>query len=105
MNEAAEVNAISVELSLSIGRSRQSLNPPRIKRLINVFRHHEGVEKLKVSGKEEGEERSETVDFMNDKLVFSEFAEYRGRNVGADQCRRILQRAIESNREYLTSLL
>lgn len=105
MDEAAEMNAVTVELTMSMGHSRRSLNTTRAKRLINLVRRDESLDKLRVSGKEEGADAAETVDFMNDKLVFSEFAEYQGRSVGADQCRRILQRAIMDNREYLEGLL
>jgi len=105
MEEAAEVDAISVELTLSMKHSRRSLDVNFVKRLVNQLRREENLDKLKVSGKAEDATRSEIVDFMNDRLVFSEQAEYRGRNVDAAQCRLILRRAIDQNREYLAGLL
>lgn len=106
MDEAGnDTNAVSAELILTMKHSRRSLNVPLIKRLVNRIRREDNLEKLRVSGKADGSERSETVNFINDKLVFSEQAEYRGRNVGAEQCRLILRRAIEQHRQYLASLL
>ena len=106
LDEASEtMNAVSAELTLTMGHSRRSLNVPLAKRLVDRLRREDNLDKLRVSGKPEDGGRSETVDFINDRLVFSEEAEYQGRNVGAEQCRRILQRAIEQHRDYLTSLL
>ena len=106
MDEAGQtMNAISAELTLTVGRSRQTLNVPLAKRLVDRLRREDNLDKLRVSGKSDDAAKSETVDFINDRLVFSEEAEYQGRNVGAEQCRRILQRAIEQNKDYLTGLL
>lgn len=99
------MNAISAELILTMKHSRGSLNVPLAKRLVNRVRREDNLDKLKVSGKPADANRSETVDFINDRLVFSEEAEYQGRNVGAEQCRRILQRALEQHRDYLAGLL
>ena len=106
MDESAErMNAIAAELTLTMKHSRRSLNASRIKGLVNRLRRQDNLDKLKVSGKAEGAERAEIVDFMNDRLVFSERVEYRGRNVSAQQCQQILRRAMDHNRVYLSSLL
>jgi hypothetical protein len=105
LDEAAEIDVISVELTLSMAHSRRSMDTTRGKELVNRLRREEDVHKLKVSGKPADGSKSETVDFMNDRLVYFEQAEYQGRIVDANQCRLILRRAIEQNREYLAGLL
>lgn len=105
LDEAAELDVISVELTLSMAHSRRSMDVRRGKRLVNRLRREEDVEKLKVSGKPADGGKSETVDFMNDRLVHFEQAQYNGRIVDSEQCRLILRRAIEQNRDYLAGLL
>src|SRR5579884_1433589 len=104
LDEAAEIDAVSVELTLSMGHSRRSLDVERGKELVNRLRQEDDVHKLKVSGKPV-DGKSETVDFINDRLVHFEQVEYRGRVVDANQCRLILRRGIQENRDYLTGLL
>jgi len=105
LDEAAAIDVISVELTLSMAHSRRSMDTRRGKELVNRLRREEDVHKLKVSGKPADGGKSETVDFMNDRLVYFEQVEYQGRIVDANQCQLILRRAIEQNREYLTGLL
>jgi hypothetical protein len=105
LDEAAAIDVISVELTLSMAHSRRSMDTRRGKELVNRLRREEDVHKLKVSGKPADGGKSETVDFMNDRLIYFEQVEYQGRIVDANQCQLILRRAIEQNREYLARLL
>ncbi len=104
---SANANAYQVELKLSMQKNTRkgSLNLNMIRHIVRQLSRAENVPLLKVSGKVEGSRNSETIDFIRDRMVFYQAVEYSTRSVGAEECHRILRRAILDNSEYLKSLL
>lgn len=101
------VHAETFELKLGAGRGlKKTLNLAAVRNLMTRIRaRDDNVESLTVKGREEGKKRSEEIDFIRDRLVFTSNAEYAGRVLEAETCHLILRRAIEENRKYLKSLL
>jgi hypothetical protein len=97
-----ETNALEVGLTLSMGRTSQSLDKQIMRRVVNVFRRNDNAKSLAVSGNE-SDGTSETVDFINDRLVFSGTVEYAEKHLDRE-CRQLLTEAIEIHRSYLASL-
>ena len=98
-----EANALEVGLILSMGRAKTSLARQRIRSVINFFRRDGSARSLTATGNE-GDAHSETVDFINDRLVFSGRVEYADKHLDRQRCRQLLIEAIETHRDYLASL-
>jgi len=64
-----ETNAMEVGLILSMGRAKTSLARQKIRSVLNFFRRDGNARSLTVTGNE-ADSRSETVDFINDRLIF-----------------------------------
>jgi len=74
-----------------------------------VFRQsggvEDGVKKFQVKGAVEGES-TEIVDFISDRLVFSDLLDYdgAGKTLDSEQCQLLLRQAVDKNRAYLKSV-
>ena len=105
-DSAGQANAMRVELRLSMAQVRsQSLNRDWVQAIVSKLRREENVETLKVSGRQLDDGDSDEINFLRDRLAFSQEVEYSSRSLEEDECRRVLRRAIDTNREYLNSLL
>ena len=103
---ADEVNAFTVDIKMSVERSKtRSLEVGIIRSLVNVFRREENLSKLVVSGNRGEGERGEIVDFIRDRLVHTGEVRYDGRQLDGAQCRQLLREALERHRPYLRTLL
>jgi hypothetical protein len=102
-----EINAQTVELRLSMGKGRkkESMNLGLVKKLVGVFQSDNGLNQLTVRGRLPGSDRSEIIDFIRDRLVFSGQVEYAERRLDRGQCQQLLRAALDQHREYLQSLL
>jgi Family of unknown function (DUF6731) len=102
---SGEINAVEVEILLSMGRARnRSLNRDVVRRILSLLRGEQNVRSLVAKGNREDEPR-EIVDFVRDRLVFSGGVEYTGRQLDRTQCQRLLREAVEAHRQQLTRLL
>ena len=94
-----ETNAVEIGLSLSMGHVKsQSLTKQKIQTIVNYFRKDENARSLMVTGSE-GDGDSQTVDFINDRLVFSGDVEYAEKHLDRGKCRQLLKQAVETNRD------
>jgi|GEM_PF-3213603 len=108
LDEAAnEINARTVDLKFSMGRGnrRESMNLALLKRVARAFRGGNDLNQLTVRGRIPGAEKTEVVDFIRDRLVFSGQVEYAERRLDARQCQHLLRAALDRHREYLQSLI
>jgi hypothetical protein len=108
-NNAA--GAIRVNLDLTMDGSRKdSMDKNVIQKLIQTVMGkdgaEEGIKKFVVRGAAEGE-GSQSVDFIADRLVFSDQLEYggSGKNLNSEACQLLLRQAIDKNRAYLKSVV
>jgi hypothetical protein len=97
-----ETNAIDIGLILSMGRARTSLARQRIRAVLNFFRRDGNAQSLTVTGNQ-ADGPSETVDFINDRLVFSGEVDYAGKHLDRERCRQLLSQAMVEHRDYLVS--
>jgi hypothetical protein len=105
LDEAGQAaNAISVELKLSMGHVRnRSLTRDVVRGLVDRLRGANNVSKLVATGLAHNEERSEIIDFIRDRLVFSGEVEYtpNGRHLDRGQCQQLLRASIAEQRRHL----
>jgi hypothetical protein len=107
LDEAAErVNAISVDLKLSVERVRsRSLDVGLVRTIARFFRGENNVTKMSVSGRRADADGSEIIDFLRDRLVYTGVVEYAERQLNTRQCQQLLREALETHRAYLTRLV
>jgi hypothetical protein len=100
------VNAMEIGLSLSMGHAKnQSLDIGIMRRVINYSRQADAETKsLTVSGSM-GDDTSETIDFIHDRLIFAGKVDYAEKHLDRAKCRQLLIEAIETHQGYLKSLL
>jgi hypothetical protein len=104
MNAARDdFHAIEITLGFSMGPVRgQSMAQPRVRQLIQRFRNHDNTKSLMVSG-HQADSPAEVVDFINDRLIFSDEIEYADKHLSRAQCRQLLAASIDQNRPYLSA--
>ena len=109
--EIDEFDGVAAKMEISIGRRRgRSLNLDAIQRLIEAYRDRRDTFKsLSITGavrEDDGPEAPthvETVDFIKERLAYSQEVDRRGRGrrLDAEGCRVALRRAIREHREHL----
>jgi len=101
-----ELNAATVELSLSVGRFRnQSLAREKIRRVIARFRRGQANVVGLVTKGSRADGPSEMVDFIRDRLVYSGEVPYSEKHLDREKCRQLLKDAVLRHRGYLASLV
>lgn len=102
----SDVNAITAELRLGVGRRRnEGLVRETIRKLARVLSGGEHVSAVTVRGNQVDTGKSEEIDFLLERLVFSGEVEYSGRRLDGEQCRHLLSKALHEQTTYLRSLV
>lgn len=109
--EIDEFNGVSAKMEITVGRMRRhGLNMGAIRQLVESYRgQEESFKSLSITGairEADGPEAAMqpgTVDFIKERLLYTQEVERRGRGrrLDAEGCRVALRRAIREHREHL----
>jgi hypothetical protein len=101
----SDMNAITAELRLGVGRRRnEGLARGAVRNLVRVL-SRDGVSALAVRGNLLDTGKSEEIDFLRERLVFTGEVEYSGRRLDVEQCQLLLKSALREQATYLRSLV
>ena len=102
----SEINAITAEVRLGVGRRRnEGLARAAIGKLARVLSRGERVSAVTVRGRRVDTGKSDEIDFLRERLVFSDEVEYSGTRLDVQQCRQLLNNALHEQATYLRSLV
>jgi hypothetical protein len=102
----SDLNAITAEVRLGVGRRRnEGLARGAIRNLLRMLGRGERVSTLTVRGNLLDTGKSEEIDFLRERLVFSGEVEYSGRRLDGQQCQVSLRNALHEQTTYLSSLV
>lgn len=99
-----DLGGVEVEVNVSVGRSRaRALDRNAVLRVANALfgRREQEVRKIIVSGKEDPEGGTETLDLLEDRLVYSSPIDFRRRRLDPRQCEVALRQAHDEHAAYL----
>ena len=99
-----DLGGVEVDVKVSVGRSRRvSLHRNPALRIANLLFNHRGneVQRIVVSGKEDPGAATETLDLLEDRLVFAAPVDQRGRRIDTHECQRLLVQAYREHADYL----
>jgi len=101
-----DFNGVSAKVEISVGRARDGrLRRNPVREVIDSFNAlRDNFKALSITGamrEDNGNMHVETVDFIQEKLMFTTDVQRRGRRLNAEGCRLALREAIRENRDYL----
>jgi len=102
-----ELGGREIDINVSVGRPRRiALQRNPVLRMANVLfnRRDAEVQKIIVSGRGDPDAATETIDLLEDRLVYEAQANLRRRRLDSRDCVRALQEAYREHADYLREL-
>lgn len=110
LHEIQEFDGVSATIEISVGRTKNRwLNRNMIGEILNGFREGEAdFKSLSIMGaiREDNEpDHTEIIDFIADRLQYSDDVRLRDRKLDSEGCKLVLRRAIREHRQYLQTFI